>query len=277
MFFQNPIDQEFRGNMVLGDRQYILTFPIAANRNKSDYQLAWNNGPYDLSAGGVLTLHYAWDAEYKNYSALAINVTGAVPGATTAAEIVALLNANTTFSELFTAQLKTPSSALPTVNTVMIVKNPNRQMQLIRLYLDNTGAERVMRFNKHASIAELPTYMERHTIANRFNFPDSAAMLVLLDETNPIDQAIIEDAGFVPADMLTDWELFAGRSQIFNFKKQTVDVNSRITQIIEYPAGAKAGDLARKTNMVYTGVKTQPDQITEIPYTLQSGDLITPP
>ena len=276
-FFQNPFDQEFRGNLVLGDRQYILTFQVKPNRNKSDYQLAYNSGPYDFSAGGNLTINYAWDQDFKNWSSLVINVTGAVPAATTTAEVVTLLNANVTFAELFTAQIQTPNSSLPGTTRILIVPKSTRQVKNIRVYISNTGAEQKLRFNRYAGVAELPTYMERHTIDNRFNFPDSLGMLVLLNPALPQDQAIITDAGLDFSVVLADWQLFAGRSQIFNFRKQTVDGSSRITRIIEYPAGAKAGDLARRTDMSYTGAKTEPDQITEIPYTLATADLVLPP
>lgn len=276
MFFQNPIDEEFRGNLVLGDRQFIPTWVMRSNKNKSEYQIAYNNGPYDLSAGGLLTINYAWDQDFKNWSALAVNVAGAAPAATTAAEVVAKLNANVTFAELFQAQLQTPNNSVPGVTRVMIVPNPARYVKMIRVYVSNGGAERQMRFNKYAAVAELPSYMERHTIGNRFNFPDSQNMLVLLDETDPTDQAIILDAGLNPAVMLADYQLFAGRSQIFNFQKITVDGSDRITDIIEYPAGAKAGDLARTIHYVYTGANKNPSEVTEIPYTLVSGDLIVP-
>ncbi len=73
-----------------------------------------------------------------------------------------------------------------------------------------------------------------------------------------------------------DWQLLRGRSGIFTFKKNTVDVSNRITQTIEYPAGALPGDFARKINYSYDGSNTQPTKVTEIPYTLTSSDLIVP-
>lgn len=73
-----------------------------------------------------------------------------------------------------------------------------------------------------------------------------------------------------------DYQLLRGRSGIFNFQKITVDGSDRITQIIEYPAGALVGDLSRKIKYTYTGGNTHPTTITEEPYTLASTDLITP-
>ncbi len=125
---------------------------------------------------------------------------------------------------------------------------------------------------------QLPSYMDRHSIANRFNFPDSSGQLVLLvPGSNAIDSAYITAAGFNPSVPLADWELLSGRaSGIFMFYKQTVDASSRITEIIEYGAGAVVGTFAKKTKYTYTGAKTAPDTIAEIPYVLTSGDLITP-
>ena len=77
--------------------------------------------------------------------------------------------------------------------------------------------------------------------------------------------------------MKEDWELLRGRaSGLFTFQKMTVDSSDRITQIIEYPAGAVAGDFARKIQYVYSGSNTNPIQVTEIPHVLQDGDLVTP-
>lgn len=285
MFFQNVFDSEFVGNWVLGDRQYVVEFRCPPNTNKSNYQLAWNLEPYDFSVVNTLTINYAWDVDFKNYSALTINVAGASPAVTTAAEVAANLNANATFAEMFVAAVQ-PNPLLTDRDGPFLSANPSRSVLItakrgrvkpnIRVWITNTGAEEKLRFNKKAGVSEMPLYMERHTIAERFNFPDSVGMLILLDETDPVDQAIIEDAGFVPADMLEDWELLAGRSGLFTFKKQTVDGSNRVTEIIEYPAGAKVGDFAKKTTNVYTGANTFPSEVTEIPYVLTSGDLITP-
>lgn len=81
------------------------------------------------------------------------------------------------------------------------------------------------------------------------------------------------------ASVQEDYQLLRGRSGLFNFQKITVDANGgqdRILQIIEYPAGSKAGDLGRKIIYTYTSTQTHPDTITEIPYTIRSGDLLTP-
>lgn len=276
MYFQNPLNDEFRGNWVLGDRQYSLTFICLGNKNIYDNMITWTQGPYDLSASGLLTINYAWDVDFKIYSELTIDVTGADPTATTASEIVNILNANATFSSMWVASLNPNIYAIPQVFGVRIAKKSGRVKQVIRVYISNTGAEAVLNFNGKAGVAELPTYFERHTIANRFAFSDSLATLVALDPSNPIDAQIITNAGFDPTVVLEDWQLLSGRSGIFNFQKITVDGSDRITEIIQYPAGSVVGAFARKIQYTYTAANKNPSQITEIPYVLTSGDLITP-
>jgi hypothetical protein len=284
-FFQNPFSEEWRGNLVMGDRQYSLTFSIPANKNKSDYMLAWANEPYDFTASATFTINYAFDVEFKNYSVLNISVSGAIVAATTAAEVVTALNANPTFSELWTASVSTnvrsvkPTNYTNTVQptrTVLITRNPSRAKQIIRAYISSTGAEQKLRFNRYAAVAELPTYFERHTIANRNAYPDSTGMLIHLDESDPFTQGVIAEWGLVAGSMQADWQLLRGRSGIFSFQKITVDGSDRITQIIEYPAGAVAGDFARKIIYVYAAANNHPSQITEQPYTLTTPDLVTP-
>lgn len=274
-FFQNLFNQEFRGNWVIGDRQYSLTFVCPANRNTSDYQVAYNNGPWDFSSANTLTLNYLLDENLKNFSSLSINVNGANPSETTVNEVVQALNSNSIFSELFLAESYTISGG----NTVFIKTKVDSSKRKIKLWISNTGAEEKFRFNKHAGIAELPSYFERHTIENWKNFPDSVGQLILLDETDlNVDAKVIEDSGFVISDMQEDWQLIAGRaSGTFTFQKLTVDGSNRITQIIEYPAGSKEGAFSRKINYIYSGSNTNPSEITQIPYVLKSGDLVSPP
>lgn len=268
-FFQNLFNQEFRGNWVLGDRQQSLTFSCPANRNTPEYQLAYNDGPWDLSTvGGVLTINYAIDKNLQNYTVLNIDITGAVASSTSPQEVAEILNNNSTFNSMFLAEI-TPSRLSILIKTKTGV--------LVKTWIANTGAERSLRFNKHAGVAELPSYFEKHTIENRLNYPDSAGQLIKLDETDTtIDAPIIEEAGFDPSSIREDWELIRGRSGLFTFKKITVDGSNRTTQIIEYPAGALEGDLARKINYKYSGANTNPSEVTEIPYVLGAGDLITP-
>jgi hypothetical protein len=155
----------------------------------------------------------------------------------------------------------------------MVVVKSRFQRENFKAYINNTSAETVLKFNRYAGVAELPDYFARHTIANRLTYTDSLGCLVQLSQ--PTDNTIITDAGLSTSPK-ADYELLHGRSGLFMFNKQTVDSSSRVTQKIEYPAGAVAGDMAKKTTYSYTGAKTEPDTIAEIPYVLQSSDLITP-
>jgi hypothetical protein len=348
-YFQNRFASDFKGNWILADRTYGPVFQIGPNQNTDEYQLAYASEPYNFSAGGILTLNYAWDVDFKAYSALAIDVTGVNPAATLATEVVTILNANATFAENWVAKaVNLPQVAPPDFSTppytVMITSNPTRKKKQIRIYISNDGAETQMHFNGKAPIAELPFYFDRHTILNRFNYPDSIGTLTKLTSlitsisvasptvvtsynhglttgativaygtnsvaningpqtvtvidantfTVPVIVTVAGDmgwflttvhnnlmlyAGINPAYMQYDWQLLKGRgSGLFMFQKMTVDASNRITQIIEYPAGAVPGDFAKKIQYTYSGTNTSPSQITEIPYVLQSVDLVTPP
>lgn len=271
-FFQNVFDQEYHGFLLLSDRKLIPSFKVAPNKNLQSKQVAWNPGPYDLSSGSVLEFNFAWDAEFKNWASLEIDVAGANASATTAAEIVSALNNDPTFSSMLSASVY----GIPGGDSVMVSKVASKR-QSARFYFGNSGAETALGFNKMASVAELPEYFSRHTVQNVKNFEDSAGLLIRLDESDTVDQSVIQGAGFDPSSMKEDWELLRGRaSGLFTFQKLTVDGSDRITQIIEYPAGAVAGDFARKIQYVYSGSNTNPSQVTEIPHVLQSGDLVSP-
>lgn len=256
----------------MADRKLAPTFKIGPNKNLQSRQIAWNAGPYDLSSSGVLSFNFAWDAEFKEWASIGIDVAGVDPSATTPGEVAAALNGDPTFSSLFVASV----ALVPDGESVVVSKDA-RKRQNVKFYFGNSGAETALGFNKMAPVAELPEYFSRHTIENRNNYPDSMGQIVRLDETDPIDQALITAAGFDPSAMKADWQLLRGRSSgLFTFQKITVDSSDRITQIIEYPAGSLAGDFARKINYTYTSANTNPSSITEIPYVLAESDLVTP-
>ena len=199
-------------------------------------------------------------------------MTGSNPAATTVREVVDALNSDPIFNSMYVASVVPMESS----ESVGISKNPKRK-QSFKAYFGNYGAETRLGFNKRAGVAELPEYFSRHTIENRNNYPDSMVQLIRLDETDPVDQAIIENAGFDPSAMKADWQLLRGRgSGIFTFQKLTIDSSDRITQIIEYPAGAVPGDFARKINYTYTSTNKNASSITEIPYILTDSDMLTP-
>jgi hypothetical protein len=207
-----------------------------------------------------------------------VNVAGAVPAVTRAEEVVNALNANALFANSFTAYFQNAtqgSSGNGGPFTVLIrAKLPRVAM---RCYIDNAAAETKLQFNRRAPVRQLPTYFSRYTIANRFNYPESNAQLIKLDPLDPIDAQIIINAGQNPLVVLEDWQLLKGRSNNEMFQKITLDGSLRITEIIEYFSGSVAGDMAIKIQYVYTGANLTPDQITEVPYTLLTGDLVIPP
>ena len=271
-FYQNVFDSEFRGNLLLSDKQYNMTFAVAPNVNSSQTMMAFNPEPFDFSSVNTLTLNYSMDVG-RSYTQLAVNVASlaANNASVKASEVVAALIANSTFNALFGANVNTDNFGI----NYVVIKSIRARTQF-KVYISNSGAETKMRFNKKAGVAELPLYFDRHTIANITNFSDSLGILQKLDTTQAVDQNIITDAGLDYTTVQADWQLLRGRSGIFNFQKLIIDGNDRITNIIEYPAGAKIGDLARQIAYTYTGVNTKPDQITEIPYVLTSPDLVTP-
>lgn len=279
-YFQNNFNQDFVGVLVIGDRQYSMNFKVKGNVNSSVEMIAWNPEPFNLSGNTNLTINFSLDSG-ATWASKAFNVTtGAVSlTAVTAQEVVTALNNDTGFAALFTAEVFRNNQLSSTGLTNYVKIRANKPRENWKCYIANSGAESIMRFNKKSGVAELPTYFARHTVTNigSSTYPDCAGVLVQL--SNPVsgvDVAIVTEAGGDPNTVQTDWQLFRGKSQLFTFKKQTVDSSSRLTQVIEYPAGALAGDFAKKTTYTYTSTKTVADTICEVPYTLQPGDLIIP-
>jgi hypothetical protein len=272
MFFQNLFDQEFRGTLFADDRQYTLNFNVKANSNRSDAMVAWNKEPYDMSSLNTLTVNYAIDFASPNFASLSVNVAGTTPSATRAYEVVNALNADAVFAALFQATLTKISGG----DTVLI--RSIRPKTTIRSYISNTGAERVLRFNLKAPVGELPSYFDRHTIANTANYPDlGTGLLIRLDTGVVADQEVITYGGFDHTAPKADWQLLVGRGgSAYIFEKNTYDGSGRLTAVVRYPAGARVGDLAKRTTYTYTGPNTYPNQSAEVPYILTSGDLITP-
>jgi len=268
MFYQNVFENEFIGALLGTDRQYNIHFVVSPSVNTSKLMMAFNEPPYDLSSLSDIIFNYSLDAG-KHYASFTVDVsaTATSTSAVTVFEVVDALNTDATFAAWFTAEEQS--------NRVIVRAVRDRTTPLgWKMYISNSGAERVLRFNKRAGVAELPSYFARHTIENANNFPDSAALLIELDETDGTDQAIITDAGFVPADVLEDWELIRGRIETFKFEKNTYTSGLLIKQII-YPAGAKVGDLAIQIDLTYSG--TDLIEKTAIPHVIAMGDLITPP
>lgn len=309
-YFQNPFPTEFRGNWVLGDRQYSITFVCPPNTGRSETLVnAWKEPTgspetYDLSTNdadgnstAILTLRFTTDGTFQNYTNISVDLTdntnaalspAPVASAITSYQIVAILNADPTFSTFFQAGLEKAQSGF---NSRIVIRQ-RLETSRMKFIVLNGGAETVLGFNVRAGVAELPAYFSRCAIWGGSTSASNDAIneLVLLDPSNSggssaVDDDIIDNAvdargqslGLDSNSMKPDWQLIGGRaSGLFVFQKITVDDSDRITQIIEYPAGAKAGDLGRKIQYTYTGTNKNPDQMTKIPYVITSGDLVTP-
>lgn len=264
-FFQNLFDFEFRATLFGADRQYQTTYKMPANTNRSDYIVSDNIGPFNLTGKTDLTINYAYDPDLRNYAALVVNVSGLNVAATTVSEVVEALNSNSGFSGLFLASKQANGISIKT----------KRSRLYFRSYVSNSGAESVIKFNKNAPIFELPKYFERYSIENRFNYPDlGPSRLILLNPADPIDSNIISNAGLDPLSPTPDWKLLKGTNDAFWFYKRTY-TTGQLSSEIKYPAGAKEGDLAKKTHYIYNG--SDLIEVMEVPYILQSSDLLVPP
>lgn len=284
-FFQNVFTSDFEGNWVLGDRHHIPKFVVSQNTGRGDeYVVAWTQGPYDLSGNdsdgttsNTLEVMYAL-REPKNWAEISVDImTGADDtSAVTAAEVVTALKANTLFAERFTASLGRFDGV---TELTRISIRQNKPITEMRFYVKNGRAEEAIRFNSKAGVQELPTFFTRHSIANRFTYTDSQNHIIELDISgstvdlnvvlNAIDvKGMAVDFGWDGTTQQADWQLLRGRSGIFDFTNDdsSADPNTKII----YPAGAIAGDLAKK-------VITSGDDTFVIPYTLLVTDLITPP
>lgn len=280
-FFQNPFNTEFYGVLNLADRHHSPTFKISGNINDSFLMRAWNPAPYNLSVDTDLTINFSLYPDstgiHRVYTALTIDVTAsaAAAAAVTVEEIVTDLNNDGLFSTYFEAIADRPFADGTSI--LLIRAKSNFPRETARVYISNGSAESVLRFNARAGVAELPSFFSRHTVANALDFSDSNALLIQLDPLGvPDDAAIVDGAGLDSSTVQEDWQLLRGKSGLFKFKKQTVDASNRVTEVIEYHAGAVVGDFAKKTTYTYTAAKTSPDEIFEEPYVLTSGDLITP-
>ena len=181
-FYQNPFN-EYLGNYIVGDsRAFTLTFKVAQNRNHGEFFICWNTGPYDLSGNTVLTLNYASDNDFKNWNSLEFDF--GMVGILTAFEIVDALNADTTFAQFYTASVYK--------NSQVGIRQKKPAIEF-RTYISNTGAEKILKFNKFAGLADIPSYFEKDTIENRFNTPTANNQLIRLGKyfTNTLDDPTV--------------------------------------------------------------------------------------
>jgi hypothetical protein len=297
-FFQNPFCEEFRGSWTLSDRKYSPNFVCKGNAGRGPEMVTiWNRAStYNLSGNdsdandkSVLTITYALDTDlFKNWAALAVDVGGTTVGATLISEVAAALNADAKFATLFVARVEPWYNDSDFGKLIISQTLPSSRL---KFFIRNTGAETVLGFNARAGVAQLPTYFMRHTVGDnavsgnpyRYEFTDAQNMLVYLDPAKNVDASVIDGAvdaygkslGYSYASVSADWELLRGQSGLFMFSQINLDLAGNIDYIIEYPAGAVPGDLAKKTKYLYDG-GSQPIQITEEPYTLLLTDMVYP-
>lgn len=284
-FFMNPFNQEYKGMFPQVDHHAfskpLITYTVPNNKNTNTAMIAWNTEPYDFSSLTDLTINFATNPDH-GFSALTIDVAGSTPGATTALEVATALNANATFADRFNAvaQNVTQNNGSAPTQSVLI-KSTEEQTQ-IRTYMDNTGAEQLLGFNKNAGIAELPTYFSKDTIEN-YHLPNSAGQLIELDGTDTaIDRVIIrnflDDQTWTNADLLEDWQMLEGRGGRFVFQIATNNGDGQATDIITWSAGAVAGDMAVRTIQVWgAAADTVPDEKYEVPHVLTTSDVANVP
>jgi hypothetical protein len=286
-YFQNPFAEDYIGHLVIADIEKTQTYKCPRNGGRTkDKVVAWNAEPFDLSGndadGNVKDeLHIAFTIDDKrdNWNIISVELTDSE--AATRFELADLLNSDSTFSTFFVASAAS--------GKLIISANP--RFEHLRFYIVNGHAEESLGFNARAGVAELPTYFDRHKVSHflsseeKIRWTENANILIPLDpDGSDVDAAIIDNAadfsgnslGYDSTNVKADYELLKGESGYFNFQKITVDGDDRITEIIEYPAGAASGNLAKKIKYVYTETNKSPDQITEEPHTLGDGDLVTP-
>ena len=272
-FFQNVFDFEFRPSLLGADRQYQMGWKLSANTNRSDYMLSGNAGPFNLSNGNILTINYAYDVNFINYSALEIAISGITPSATTAQEVISALNSDATFASMFVAILYSSSIIPQSPNKILIKASNNRG--IFRAYISNKGAEKVIQFNKKAPIRELPSYFSRYTIEKRFQYSTLGPDRILeLDSNCPYGASLISAAGLDPANPKADWELLQGQNEAYWTYNRTY-ADSLLVSEIKYQSGARPGDLAKKIFYTYSGNDLIGQQ--DVPYVLQEADILTPP
>jgi len=186
-YFQNLFD-EYQGCWVLGafgdtGKSMSLIFKVPGNKNRGEAFIAWNTEPYDLSTNDTLTFNFAYDQDFKNYAALSINVAGATASATTASEIRDLLNNNATFSDRFTAGINAANGGERGSGPFRVFIRQKKPAGTFRTYISNTSAELALKFNKYGGVADIPSYFEKDTIANRFATPEANSKLIRLSHT----------------------------------------------------------------------------------------------
>jgi alpha-tubulin suppressor-like RCC1 family protein len=174
-YFQNLFN-DYYGYYTAGDSSsFKLTFKVPANKNHGEFFINWNTGPYNFdSFGSNLTFNFAFDPSFKNWSSFTVDVAGADSSATTVYEIVDILNNDSNFKEWYTAGIH---------NNNQIGIRQKRPAIQFHTYISNSEAEFVLKFNKNAGIADVPSYFDKDTIDNRFTSQIAHGHLIRLGKT----------------------------------------------------------------------------------------------
>lgn len=298
-WFLNPFNVEFRGSLLVGDRVHLPTFICPPHSGRSPESVeSYTAQPWDLSgndADGNATENLSVAIETLSpglstgqWTTITVDIaaSAATSSAVTAAEVVAALQADDVFSTHFTAR---------DVAGKVHIRLRNA-FASCRYFVVPGTADTVLLFNKKAGVAELPNIFKRDKLTTQMStaeqdlFTEFSNSLYLLDPqasggSSTVDNTYISGAvdlknkplNHDPSVTQEDYQLLKAKIPFFSFKKQTVDGSNRITSVIEYPCGAKPGLMVKKTVYTYTGANTSPSEIFELPYILESGDLITPP
>lgn len=307
-FYANPFCEDFQGNWVLADRHQSLSLFCPRNSGRGDERtVSWVDGPFDLSgtdadgnASNILRIYYSLHVPFERWASMEVDITATATDMTavTHAEVVSSLNDDNGFSAWFVASQNSNNSRTE-------IRSKKSGIDF-RYYIDFTNAEASLQFNSRIGIGELPTYFDRHQVLHLFNsaeainqYKDESGHLTVLNQlvrlnpynysTNPtgsivhaniVDNAVDEKNNpkeFSSTNVREDWELLEGRSGLFVFQNVCLDANGDIAQVIEYQAGARAGDVAKRICYVRTGgAGSNPVQVTEEPYTLTDADLVEP-
>jgi hypothetical protein len=278
--------------LLLGDRAHIPGFPIKRNAGRGDdLVMTWNQGPFNLSgndaAGDPTETLSIWIASsvdgFTNWSLLALTLPNGT--AETTFDLVSSLNGNQSFSGWFTASN----------NDDRLFIRQKKNVGDFRFYIQNGGAEEVLGFNARSGVGEITTYFDRDRVFNQLTPEErtrhallgdrpGSNCLVKLDPSNAVDAAVINNAtdgkgnplGYDSTVVQPDWKIMDGKSAIFQFTKYSSATVASTEEEIVYPAGAQTGDLALK---IIREFDASPELVNkyEVPYTLLSSDLITPP
>ncbi len=299
-FYQNPFSFDFQGNLLLGDRHHIPGFPVKRNAGRGDdLAMAWESGPFDLSGNDAdansrdtLVIWFARNAdEFTNWAQISIALPNGA--AETNATISAALNADAQFSAWFSVSTS-PGNDVGEQERLFIKQK--KTVGEFRFYIQNGRAEEALQFNARSGVSEILTYFDRDRVFHFFTAdertrynpagdrPGSNALIKLDPAGSNVDAAVIDNAvnaagkslGYDSSVVQEDWEIMSGKSAIFQFTKYSAAVVATTNTSIIYPAGAEVGDFALKVVEQYDATPELVNKF-ELPYTLEAGDLITPP